>query len=72
MLLENSNVELPCSITGPGLENAKLGIEDTGDMNSKAFESSLLRKENPRDTKLGVDGSPRKEENDDLQVKVGD
>jgi len=72
MLLDNSNVELPSSITGPALENAKLGIEDTGGMNSKAFESSPLWKENPPGANIGVDGSARKEENDDLHLKVED
>lgn len=71
MLVENSNAQLPCSITEPGLKNAKLGIEGTGEENSKALES-LLRKEKPPDAKQDGDGSTRKEEKDDLHVNVGD
>lgn len=39
--------------------------------NSRVFDPSLLWKENPPDAKQGVDGSARKEENEDLQVNAG-
>jgi hypothetical protein len=67
-----ASAQLPCSIAEPGLKNAKLGIEGTGEENSKALESSLLRKENPADAVQGVDGSAIKVEKDDLHVNVGD
>lgn len=72
MLVENSNAQLPCSITEPGLKNAKLGIEGMGEENSKALESPMLQKENPPDAVRGVDGSAMKVEKDDLHVNVGD
>lgn len=72
MLAENSNAQLPCSIAEPGLKNAKLGIEGTGEENSSTLESPLLQKENPPAAGQGVDGSARKEEKDDLHVNVGD
>lgn len=53
---------------GQGLKNAKLGIEGTGDENSKVLGSSVLPKENPPDAKQGVDGSNPKEVKDDLHV----
>lgn len=59
-----------CTVTG--LKNAKLGIEDIGVENTKASESSALRKENPAETSEGVDGSAMKDENDALHVYAGD
>lgn len=72
MLAENSNEQRPSSTTELGLKNAKLGIEETGEVNSKQLETPLLPNDNPLDAKQGVDGSTRKGENDDLQVNVGD
>lgn len=40
--------------------------------NSSVFDPPLLRKENTPDPKQGVDGSTRKEENEDLHVNTGD
>lgn len=40
--------------------------------NSSVFDPLLLWKENTPDAKQGVDGSKRKEENEDLQVNTGD
>ena len=71
MLVEKSNLQLSCSTTELGLKNAKLGIEGTGEENSKVSEL-LLRKENPPDAKQGVDGSTKKEQNDVLHVSAGD
>lgn len=52
---------------------AKLGIDGTGEQNSKLLELPQLRKENPpKEVGQGVDGSTRKEENDDLHDNTGD
>lgn len=50
----------------------KLGKEGIGETNSRAVKSPLLRKENPADIRVGVDGSAINAENDDLHVNVGD
>lgn len=72
MLAENSNAQLLSSTKEPGLKNAKLGIEGTGEENSKPLESPLPQNENPLDAMHGVNGSAMKEEKDDLQVNAGD
>ena len=72
MLAENSNEQLPSSTIELGLKNAKLGIEETGEENSRQLETPLLRNDSPPDAKQGVDGSTRKGEKDDLHVNVGD
>lgn len=61
------------SLNGSGLKKAKLGIDGTGEQNSKLLELPQLRKENPpKEPGQGVDGSTRKEENDDLHDNAGD
>jgi len=72
MLAEHSNLQLLCSTTGEGLRNEKLSMEGIGEENSKPEESPTLLNENPADSTHGVTGSSKKEENDDLHVKVGD
>lgn len=72
MLAEHSNLQLFCSTTELGLRNEKLSIEGTGEQNSKSGESPALLNENPPETRHGVTGSTKKEENDDLHVNVGD
>jgi hypothetical protein len=71
VLDENSNIRLFCSAE-LGLRNAKLGIEETGEENSKPMEPPVLRNENPLGAEKGVTGSTKMEENDDLHVNVGD
>lgn len=72
MLAANSNAQLPSSTNELGLKNEKLGIEGTGDENSKPLESSFPGNENPLEAKQGVNGSAMREEKDDLQVNAGD
>ena len=69
-----SAVQFEFSMAGPGLKNAKLGIDEMVEQGSAPIpiESPLLRNENPPDAKQGVDGSARKEEKDDLHVNAGD
>lgn len=71
MWAEKFKGQFCCTDSELGLKNAKLGIEEIGVENSRVFDPSLLWKENPPDAKQGVDGSARKEENEDLQVKAG-
>ncbi|KAH0988726.1 hypothetical protein GBA52_000209 [Prunus armeniaca] len=42
---ENSNAQLLSSTQEPGMKNAKLGIEGTGEENYKPLESPLLQNE---------------------------
>lgn len=72
MLAAKFKVQFASTDSEPGLKNAKLGIEEIGVANSRVFDPSLPRKENTPDAKQGVDGSTRKEENEDLQVNTGD
>jgi len=72
MLAEHSNLQLLCSTAGEGLRNEKLSMEGIGEENSKPEDSPTLLNENPADGRHGVTGSSKKEENDDLHVKVGD
>ena len=69
-----SALQLAISTVEPGLKNAKLGSEGTGEEVSAPMPMELpqLRNENPPDAKQGVDGSARKEEKDDLHVNAGD
>ena len=72
MLAENSNEQLLSSTIVLGLKNAKLGIEETGEENSRQLETPLLLNDNRPDAKQGVDGSARKGDKEDLHVNVGD
>lgn len=67
-------LQLAISTVEPGLKNAKLGSEGTGEEVSAPMPIELpqLRNENPPDAKQGVNGSARKEEKDDLHVNAGD
>lgn len=71
-MAEKFKGQFACTDSEPGLKNAKLGIEEIGVANSSVFDPPLLRKENTPDPKQGVDGSTRKEENEDLHVNTGD
>lgn len=56
----------------PVPKNEKLGIEGTGEVNSKVLELLGLQKENLADAEQGVEGSTKKDENDVLHVNAGD